>query len=233
MSFLVIRSSTVKPRVVAIIPARGGSKGIPRKNIVELSGKPLVAHTIEYALKSRAIDEIFVSTDDMEIASISEEYGTQVIDRPSSISGDRATTESAIAHALESIKENPDIVVLLQPTSPLRPEGSLDQAIKKFIDGSYDSLLSISPTHRFMWSISNDIATPGYDYLNRKRRQDILLDDTQFIENGSLYVFTRSHFNLSSNRLGGKIGYIVFDEKYSYEIDSSYDLELIKILMDK
>ena len=223
----------MKPKVVAIIPARGGSKGIPKKNIVELLGKPLIAHTIEYALSSSVVDEVFVSTDDVDIASVSNNYGAQVIDRPSSISGDTATTESAISHALESIEESPDIVVLLQPTSPLRPEGSLDEAIKIIVDGSYDSLLSISPTHRFMWNISNDIAIPKYDYLNRLRRQDILLDDSQFIENGSLYIFTRKQFNSGGNRLGGKIGYIVFDEKYSYEIDSNYDLELIKILMDK
>ena len=218
-------------RIPVIIPARGGSKEIPNKNIINLLGKPLLVHSIEYALSSEFVDDIFVSTDDSSIAEIAMNCGTTIINRPTSISGDSATTESAISHVLSIAENKPDIIVLLQPTSPFRPKGSLNNALKKFINGNYDSLLSISQSHKFDWKIQNDIAIPNYDYLNRPMRQDILTKDKKYFENGSLYIFKRLLFESTNNRLGGKIGYIVFDAKYSHEIDSYNDLELIKILM--
>ncbi|MFW5960413.1 MAG: cytidylyltransferase domain-containing protein, partial [Chitinivibrionales bacterium] len=129
-----------------IIPARGGSKGIPGKNIKELLGKPLIQHSIEDALESESVDEIYVTTDDKEIAEIAAQAGADIITRPEFLSGDTATTESAIEHALSVIPQNrkPDNIILLQPTSPLRPAGAIDEACSIFSENSFDSLLSIS-----------------------------------------------------------------------------------------
>ncbi len=222
--------------IIAIIPARGGSKGLPGKNIREFAGRPLIVHSIEHALNTPQIDTVYVSTDDSEIARISKNSGAVVIDRPAGISGDTATTESAIEHALSVMNPNPDIVVLLQPTSPARPDNAVRDALKKFTEGNYDSLLSISPTHRFFWKVDGDVAVAEYDYLNRPRRQDIKPEDIRYVENGSLYIFTYSHFLKYKNRLGGKIGYVIFPEEYSGEIDSQADfssLEAVYLEIEK
>ena len=219
-----------KKNIIVIIPARGGSKGIPNKNIVNFIDKPLLIHSIDYAKESKLISKIYVSTDSIEIAEIASNNNVDVIDRPKSISGDNDTTESAIFHFLDILNDKPDVIVLLQPTSPLRPEKSLDKALEKFIEKEYDSLLSISPTHRFFWSIENDKTIPHYNFLKRPRRQDMKSLDIKFIENGSLYIFTYQSFMKNKNRLGGKIGHIIFKEEYSHEIDSSQDLIFLESL---
>ncbi len=217
--------------IIAIIPARGGSKGLPRKNILPFNGKPLIVHSINYANGCPLINTVYVSTDNDEIASISSDSGAAIIQRPLELSGDSATTESAIIHAISMMDSKPDIIVLLQATSPFRPKNSLKEALEKFIKNDFDSLLSISPTHRFFWSVDgNNNISPKYDYLNRPRRQDLKRTDTQFVENGSLYIFTYAHFLSVKNRLGGKIGYIEFAEKYSHEIDTKLDFKILEAL---
>ncbi len=220
----------MKHNIITIIPARSGSKGIPKKNIIDFLGKPLIAHSIEYSTNCKLISSTFVSTDGIEIAKVSKQYGAKIIDRPAKLANDTATTESAINHALNTIDIQPDIIVLLQATSPLRPLDSLQNALEKFIHNGYDSLLSISPTHRFFWKINNNKTVAQYDFMNRPRRQDLKEIDKTFVENGSVYIFTRKHFEQFRNRLGGKIGHIVFPEEYSYEIDSPADIEFLKIL---
>jgi len=212
--------------IIAIIPARGGSKGLPRKNMLPFNGKPLIVHSINYANACSLVNTVYVSTDDDEIASISSHSGASIIQRPLELSGDSATTESAIEHVLSTLKIKPDIIILLQATSPFRPKNSLKVALDKFIQNDFDSLLSISPTHRFFWSVDeNDNVNAKYDYLNRPRRQDLNKIDISFVENGSLYIFKYEHFLSVKNRLGGKIGYIEFDEKYSHEIDTELDFK--------
>ena len=218
--------------IIVIIPARGGSKGLPRKNIRSFNNIPLVVHSINYAKECNLVDTIYVSTDDNEIASISSEYGATIIERPQELSGDSATTESAIDHVLSTLEAKPEIIILLQPTSPFRPKNSLKIALDKFIQNNFDSLLSISPTHHFFWSIDeNDNIIAKYDYLNRPRRQDLKKENIRFVENGSLYIFTYNHFKSMKNRLGGKIGYIEFDEKYSHEIDTTLDFKFLEALV--
>lgn len=220
----------MKQKIIAIIPARGGSKAIPKKNIKIFAGKPLIIHSIEQALTTPQIDTVYVSTDDDEIAKVSRKVGAEIIHRPREISGDTATTESAIEHALSVLKGKPNIIVLLQATSPLRPKSSIENAIDKFINGNYDSLLSISPTHRFFWKIKNGQINAEYDYMNRPRRQAIKQEDIKYVENGSIYIFTREHFEKNGNRLGGRIGYVIFPEEYSFEIDNYSDFEFLEIL---
>lgn len=219
--------------IIAIIPARGGSKGVPGKNIRQFAGKPLIVHSIEYALNTPGIDAVYVSTDDENIAEISQNADAEIIRRPAEISGDSATTESAIEHALSVIGLSPDIVVLLQPTSPLRPHNGLQAALEKFIKGNYDSLLSVSPSHRFFWKCSGEIAVPEYDFMNRPRRQDVKPEEMHYVENGSLYIFTLKNFVNHKNRLGGKIGFVIFPEEYSMEIDSESDFIMLETIHDR
>ena len=217
--------------ITAFIPARGGSKGIPWKSIKEFSGKPLMVHSIEYALNCGQIDEVVVSTDDDKIAKIARKAGAKVVIRPPELSTDSATTESAIHHFVNKFNKKPDIIVLLQPTSPFRPEGSLENAITHFTGNGFDSLLSITPTHHFFWRAKDDQTVfAEYDYLNRPRRQDMKLDDIRYVENGSLYIFTRKHFDKTENRLGGKIGYVEWPKEYSLEIDTPLDFDILEKL---
>ena len=142
-------------KIDVFIPARGGSKGIPKKNIINFLGKPLIVHSIEYAQKCNLVSNIYVSTDNQEIKNQAIKNNVKVIDRPKELANDEASTESAIEHFLESIDYKPDLIVLLQPTSPNRPDGSLEEAINKLIEFNHDSVLSISPTHNFFWKIKN------------------------------------------------------------------------------
>lgn len=127
-----------KVSFLGIIPARGGSKGIPRKNIKNIAGKPLIAWTIESAKRSKLLDRLVVSTEDSEIAVISKEYGAEVVDRPAELAADDATTLTVLQHVLTKI--DADVVVLLQPTSPIRDEGLIDDGITRFKEFGADNL---------------------------------------------------------------------------------------------
>ena len=215
--------------ITAFIPARGGSKGIPQKNIKKFAGKPLIVHSIEYALESNLVDDVVVSTDDRKISIIAKDSGASIIKRQPELSTDISTSESAIKHYINSSTSKPDIIVLLQATSPLRPEGSLDKALNHFQKGGYDSLLSICPTHRFFWRLKDDDTTYAeYDYINRPRRQDLKPIDMRYMENGSLYIFTQKHFEKTGNRLGGKIGYVEWPKDCTIEIDTIFDFNILE-----
>ncbi|MDP6853450.1 MAG: acylneuraminate cytidylyltransferase family protein [Candidatus Marinimicrobia bacterium] len=218
-------------KTYAIIPARGGSKGLANKNIRSFGGKPLLVHSIDYALSSNLVDAVFVSTDDKKIMETAKNAGANIIHRPTELASDTATTESAIHHFIESCDEKPNTIVLLQATSPLRPKGSLDDALNHFHNEKFDSLLSICPTHRFFWRVKKDKTTfAEYDFKNRPRRQDLKPIDMRFMENGSLYIFTREHFENTGNRLGGKIGFVEWPEHFSLEIDTALDFQLSELI---
>ena len=218
-------------KYVVIIPARGGSKGIPKKNIKEFLGKPLLQHSIDYAKQSNLVDQIILTTDSSEIMEIGKNNNITVIDRPKELSGDEATTESAIEHVISLFDFSINtIFILLQPTSPLRPENSLDKMINIFNKKEYDSMLTLSPIHPLTWKINNNQPESMYDYLNRPRRQDFKEKDLIYDENGSVYIFKSRIFKEKLNRLGGKIGSFIFDEEYGKQIDTSLDFELLEIL---
>jgi len=217
-----------KSRIVAIIPARGGSKGIPRKNIKPLGGKPLIAWTIEEAKKSRFLDRVIVSTEDNEIAKISRDYGADVIRRPIKLAKDDTPTEPVIEHVINNLKKyegyNPKIIVLLQPTSPLRKSKHIDKAFEFFMEGKYDSLLSVCPFSGFIWRKKNDTSVSvNYNYKKRPRRQDKPLE---YKENGAIYITRYKIFMEMHNRLGGKIGLYIMPEENSIEIDTEFDFWL-------
>jgi len=216
---------------ISIIPARGGSKGVPRKNIKNLLGKPLIVYTIEQSLNSKLIDETIVSTEDAKIKKISKQYGATVIDRPEHLAGDTTSTEAVLMHLLRDMDY--EIGVLLQCTSPLRKPDDIDNAIMKLMKNDYDSLLSVCQDHHFYWNKLNSHCKPiNYEPNNRPRRQDIAPEDIYYQENGSIYVFTKKCFDTYSNRLGGHTGMYEMEPKYSIEIDIELDFILIEAIMN-
>tara|TARA_B100001996_G_scaffold364182_1_gene332986 strand:+ start:375 stop:1070 length:696 start_codon:yes stop_codon:yes gene_type:complete len=218
-------------KYIAIIPARGGSKGVPKKNIKEFLGKPLIEHSINYAKESKFIEKIILTTDNEEIKKIGKDNNITVVDRPKEISGDKATTESAIEHVISLFKFSIDTtIVLLQPTSPIRPKNSLDKMIKIFNEQLYDSMLTLSPIHPLTWKIDNKKTECMYDYSNRPRRQNFKEKDLIYDENGSVYIFTNKIFIEKNNRLGGKIGHYIFKEEYGRQIDTPLDFELLETI---
>lgn len=220
--------------ITAIIPARGGSKGLPGKNIKTLANKPLIAHSIIHAKETKLVDRVYVSTDDREIAEISRDYGAEIINRPDELAGDTASSESALIHAVEQIEATGvviDLVVFLQCTSPIRTGTDIDNAIKKVKTEGADSLLSVSPSHRFLWQEVDGVAKSiNYDYRHRLRRQDM---PSQYVENGSIYIFKPWVLKELNNRLGGKIALLTMSEATSWEIDSLLDFEIAESLLKK
>ena len=219
--------------IQCIIPARGGSKGIYKKNVTNFCGKPLLAWTIDQCLNAEKVSDVWVSSDDDEILNASESYGAKIIKRPDEISVDISTSESTWLHAIDYLKTNGepvDIVLGPQVTSPLREVSDIDDAIDKFIEGGYDSMFSASMVEDFFFwgESSSGIKSINYDYKNRQRRQDV---NEQIIENGSFYLFKTDVIQNFNNRMGGKIGYSKMDFWKMFEIDDVNDLRMCSALM--
>jgi len=222
---------------LAIIPARGGSKGIPGKNLLRICNKHLIEWTIESAHKANCIDRVIVSTDSDEISDVSLKAGAEVpFLRPKSLSDDFSSTESAIHHCIEWLRDNenymPENIFLLQPTSPLRFKDSIDLAYSKFINKKADSLLSTSEFKHFLWK-NEDQPVAQYDYKKRPRRQDIRREEYLYKENGSIYITKTSIYKKYKNRLGGKIASYIMSEEESFEIDNFLDLDILETIMNK
>lgn len=219
---------------VAIIPARGGSKGIPRKNVIDVCGKPLIAWSILQAARARQIDSVWVTSDDDEILAVAESYGARPIRRPAEISGDQASSESAWLHALETIEAqgvDVGLIVAMQATSPLRESSDLDGGILELREKGYDSLLSVAEVEDFfMWRVAADgnAESVNYDYRDRKRRQQI---EKRYLENGSFYVFRPEQLRRDNNRLGGRIGLFTMARHKMFQIDNPEDVELCAAIM--
>lgn len=219
-------------RIVALIPARGGSKSIPRKNLALVAGKPLLAYTVEHALTTPEVDRVVVSTDDGEIARRAAEWGAEVVRRPPRLATDEATSESALVHALDALAQEgyePDLVVFLQATSPLRRADDVARAIATLDAEDADSLFSACPVHGFVWRRQGDALTAlGYDPRQRPRRQEIGED---LMENGSIYVFKPWVLHQYDNRLGGRVAVYRMDPLDSFQVDEPADLELVERLL--
>ncbi len=219
-------------KINAIVLARGGSKGIPQKNIIDFCGKPLLAWTIEHCLVG-GVDMVYISSDSNEILEIGEEYGAHSIKRPEYISGDDATSESGWLHALDVIKKNygeVDWVLAPQVTSPLRTADDIKKGLAIARSGQYDSLFSCSIVEDlFFWEDrAGVLESINYNWQNRKRRQDIA---NQYIENGSFYLFRPEVLHQNNNRFGGVIGAVEMEFWKMFEIDSKEDLRMCSALM--
>jgi N-acylneuraminate cytidylyltransferase len=222
--------------IVAIILARGGSKGVPKKNIIDFCGKPLISWTIDNCIKGGA-NSVWVSSDSDEILNISSEYGAQKIIRPNEIAGDFATSESAWLHAIDYIEsvENKKIdwVVAPQVTSPLREAKDISNAIILAKQNIHDSFFSCSIAEDlFFWQkdVNGILDSVNYDWRNRKRRQDI---PKQYIENGSFYLFKPDVLKTTNNRFGSNIGLVEMEFWKMFEIDSFEDLKMCSALMQE
>jgi CMP-N,N'-diacetyllegionaminic acid synthase len=216
---------------VAVIPARGGSKGLKKKNIYPVAGKPLLAWTILQALASTNIERVFVTTDDHAIAKVASEYGAEVIMRPPELAGDKASSESAILHAASVIerdyKMQIGIIVFLQATSPLRKPGDIDRAVELFFQEGADSLISVTRVDDLtLWeSRDGKWESVNFDYRNRGMRQD---RSTQFIENGSIYIFKPEILTTFGNRIGEKLSAYEMEFWQTWEIDTLEEIDLIE-----
>ncbi len=220
--------------VVAIILARGGSKGIPGKNIIDFCGKPLIVWTIEQLQQSKGINSIWVSSDSEKILSVSKTCGAEIIHRPAEISSDAATSESGWLHALDYIENKVgcvDLVVAPQVTSPLREPADIERGLHDFQEQKCDSMFSCSIVEDlFFWERTPDgkLKSINYDYKNRKRRQDI---SKQYIENGSFYLFKPEVLRKFNNRFGGKIGVTEMEFWKMFQIDEPSDIKLCQVIM--
>ncbi len=207
--------------VVTVILARGGSKGIPNKNIVDVNGKPLIAYTIEASLNSK-VDQTWVSTDSADIAAIAHKHGAKVIRRPESLARDRSTSESALLHFAKEIDF--EHLVFIQPTSPLLKSTYIDQGIDMLKE--YDSVFSAYSQHWVpRWTKQMPSKPLDWEPSKRPRRQDA---EEIYVENGSFYITSKKCLIESGLRFSGKIGVVEMPLGESYQIDTYEDLEFIK-----
>ena len=218
----------------AIIPARGGSKGIPGKNIKHLAGKPLLAHSIEAALQAKTVQRVLVSTDDQAIAEVALAYGAEVIQRPAEISGDMASSESALLHVLKTLQEQEgqlaDLFIFLQCTCPLTLPQDIDGTVQALLESQADNAFAAAPSHYLLWAKTHegDMVGINHNKNNRVMRQQC---HNQFIETGAVYAIRTAGFLAAQARFFGKtVSYEMPKERYC-DIDLPVDFLLAEQLL--
>ena len=207
-------------KIVSLIPARKGSKGIKNKNLIDLCGNPLISYSI-LASKNSLVQETWVSSDSDEILAVSKKLGAKTIKRPSEFSGDDATSESALIHFAKEIDF--DILVFIQCTVPLIKSIDINKGIEKM--KKFDSIVSVSETTQMFW----DANGPLYDIHNRLRRQDSV---KKYIETGSFFITSKEKLLKSKNRLSGNIGFVEIPKHRSFDIDDYDDLKIVKTIIN-
>ena len=218
---------TDRPRVVAVIPARGGSKGVPGKNLRRVGGRPLVSRAVAACRAARRIDEVLVSTDDDAVAAAAAAAGAQVVRRPPELAGDTASSESALLHALDArASGDPDVLLLVQCTSPFLDPADLDAGVALVADGAADTAFSVVETYEFLWRGHTDGAVGtvhgvNHDPAHRPRRQDRAPD---WRETGGFYVLDAAGFRRSRHRFFGRTAVVPVAEATALEIDSPAEL---------
>lgn len=221
-------------KTLAIIPARGGSKGIPRKNVRSLYGKPLIAYTIEQALKTPSVTRVIVSTDDAEIGVVSQQYGAEVVWRPAQISGDMASSESALLHVLEYLEQSegycPEITVFLQCTAPLTLAEDIEGTVQVLLKEQAASALAVVPFHYFVWEQNgaDDAVGVNHDKKQRLLRQQ---RSNQFLEAGAVYVMRTVMFKEAKHRFFGKTAIYIMPAERLLEIDEPVDFRVAEVLL--
>jgi N-acylneuraminate cytidylyltransferase len=217
--------------VIAIIPARGGSVGIPRKNLQRVGGETLVARTVHSARAASSIHRVIVSTNDAEIAGEARRAGAFVVERPAVLSTSTASSESALLHAIESLDREPRIVVMLQATSPFIDPSDLDAAVARVSAGEADVVFSAVATPVFLWRPRRE-GGGGWEGVNhdaavRPRRQDL---PPQVAETGAFYVMRAEGFLAARHRFFGAVEPQLVDERFAIDIDTELELELAQAL---
>ena len=220
---------STQPRVVAVVPARGGSKGVPGKNVARVGGRALVARAVDAALAAPHVDLVVVSTDDAQVSAEALAAGATVVARPGALSGDGASSESAVLHALDALGAEPEVVVLVQCTSPFQDPAVLDAAVVDVLAGAADVVFSAAETHAFLWRSSDDGTAHGvnHDPSHRPRRQDRRPD---LRETGAFYVMRTSGLRATGRRFTGRVRAALVPELCAVEVDVPDDLELARAL---
>ncbi len=212
--------------VYVIVPARGGSKGIPGKNLRPVGGVPLVARTVAAAVGATTVDRVFVSTDSDAIAEVAAAAGAGIIRRPADLSGDAASSESAVLHALDAFEADgiptPDVIVMMQCTSPFTVPADVDGTVTLVTSGAADSAFTAAPTHVFLWKRGGDGAVAvNHDATVRPRRQD---REPEFVETGAVYAMRTNGFRAAQHRFFGRIALHEVAPERAGEIDEPHDL---------
>ena len=218
---------------MAVIPARGGSKGVPGKNLLNICGKPLIVWSVLQAKAAEHVDSVWVSSDSPEILSVAEQHGAGGIERPEELSGDDASSESAWLHSLEYLENlgvDVDLIIGMQATSPIRESTDIDLAVDAVRKEELDSLLTVVEVQDyFTWRIgASGPEAVNYDYGSRRPRQ---LLETRYLENGSFYIFSPGALRRFENRLGGRIGFHLMERYKMFQIDNFGDAELVEAIM--
>jgi len=217
----------------AIIPARGGSKGIPGKNLQKIQGRSLLTRAVDAARTSRSVDKVFVSTDDALIAQEARAAGAEVIDRPAAIAGDTASSESALLHGLETLeaqgKALPELLVFIQCTSPFITAADVDGTVAALRDAGADTAHTVTGTHGFLWKVSQEDGAVGvnHDKRSRPRRQD---REPEFLETGAVYAMRIEGFRKAKHRFFGKTALYEMPVARAMEIDDPEDLRRARFL---
>lgn len=223
-----IGNQKMSKKIVAIIPARGGSKRLPGKNIMLLGKIPLLAHSINYAKQHSFIEEIYVTTNDEAIAKTAIDFGAKVIARPEAISGDFEPTVSALKHVIQSVEGITDIV-LLQPTNPLRPANLLEDAFTIYQENNYQSLFTVSQNHQKLGKILNNKYIP-FNYQIGQRSQDL---EPLYFENGLLYI-SKTELILNDKIISENAYPMLVNHPFaSIDIDTMEDFEYAEYLYNK
>lgn len=221
----------MRAETVAIIPARGGSVGVPRKNLARVGGIPLVARAVRAAGRAPGVDRVAVSTDDDEIAAVAGEWGADVVRRPARISGGAASSESAVLHTLDELADRGvrvGVVAFVQPTSPFLPVEALGQAIARVREGAADCAFSARASYEFFWaSVEGEAHAVAHDRERRPRRQE---RDPLFVETGAFYVFHAEGFRVARHRFFGRVELVSVPEETAIEIDTLADLRAARAL---
>ncbi len=207
-------------KIVSLIPARRGSKGIPNKNLINLCGKPLIYYSIK-ASKRSLVNETWVSSDSDKILKVSKNYGAKTLKRPLKLSGDNATSETALLHFAKNVDF--DIIVFIQCTAPLIKSKDINRGIEKM--KKFDSVLSVSETSQMFW----DENGPLYDIKKRARRQTSI---KRYLETGSFFITSKKNLLKYKNRLSGKIGLVKIPKIRSFDIDGYEDLKIVKTIIN-
>ena len=218
-------------RVVAVIPARGGSKGVPGKNLSQVGGRSLVARAVDACRASTAIDAVYVSTDDRVIAYAAEQAGAAVIRRPAELSGDTATSESALLHALTAIGAVPEILVFVQCTSPFIDPADLDRAVALVDRQEADAVFAAVESYEFLWrgSGGGTVVGQNHDPAHRPRRQD---REPDYRETGAFYVVDVAGFRTAGHRFFGRTAAVAVPPLTAVDIDRVEDLQLARALAE-
>lgn len=220
--------------ILCVIPVRGGSKGVPGKNLREVAGLPLVAWSIRHALGSSTPMRVLVSTDSEQIAEVARAAGAEVpFLRPAELAQDTSPTEPTVLHAIQWVRSEgwePDLVVLLQATSPVRHADSIDRAIDRLLETGADSVVGVVPTSPFLW-FDEDPPRAAYPVDARPRRQDVIPSDLPLRETGSLYVTRTAVYDTDANRLGGRIALFEMDDVEGIDIDTELDIDVADALL--